>query len=144
MGETEGRRSLGLPQGRVIVAGSREGIRENDVWDFLDSYFFSAIRADWDGGRERWYCSKLGEIVSGCAKGVDTVGERWAEGRNQKLTRFPANWDKYRKAAGIIRNEEMAAYADGLIAFWDGESRGTKHMIDTMRKLKKPVVVVYA
>jgi hypothetical protein len=75
---------------------------------------------------------------------VDTVGERWAEGRNQKLTRFPANWDKYRKAAGIIRNEEMAAYADGLIAFWDGESRGTKHMIDTMRKLKKPVVVVYA
>jgi len=71
------------------------------------------------------------EVVSGGAKGVDRLGELWAQKRNIPITRFPAEWNKYGKRAGYIRNKEMALYADALLAIWDGESKGTKHMIDS-------------
>jgi hypothetical protein len=70
------------------------------------------------------------EIVSGTAFGADILGERFAEERGYKITRFPPDWNRYGKSAGYRRNEEMANYADALIAFWDGQSRGTKHMMD--------------
>jgi hypothetical protein len=70
------------------------------------------------------------EIVSGCAKGADTVGESFALGNGIPLKRFPADWDTHGAGAGPIRNRQMGDYADRLIAFWDGESRGTKGMID--------------
>lgn len=79
-------------------------------------------------------------IVSGGARGVDRVGERWAEVHNIQITRFLPDWNRG-KAAGIIRNCQMGDYADALVAIWDGESKGTKHMIDYMRKLGKPVFV---
>jgi len=69
------------------------------------------------------------EIVSGAAKGADKLGERYANERGHKITRFIANWDTFGKAAGYRRNIEMAAYADALIAFWNQESKGTEHMI---------------
>lgn len=74
------------------------------------------------------------EIVSGGAKGADELGERYAKERGYKITRFPAEWNKYGRAAGPKRNEQMGDYADALIAFWDGESRGTKHMIEYAKK----------
>ncbi len=70
------------------------------------------------------------EIVSGAAMGADKLGEKYADERKFLIKQFPAEWGKYKKSAGYIRNEEMAKYADALIAFWDGKSRGTKHMID--------------
>lgn len=70
------------------------------------------------------------EIVSGTAKGADKLGEQYANERGYAVRQFPADWDKYGRAAGYKRNAEMARYADALIAFWDGKSRGTKHMID--------------
>lgn len=71
------------------------------------------------------------EIVSGMARGADSLGVKYSESHQPiKLTKFPANWDKYGKSAGYIRNKEMANYADALIAFWDGKSRGTQHMIN--------------
>lgn len=70
------------------------------------------------------------EIVSGGADGVDQLGERWAEEYDCPVARFEADWDKYGKSAGPIRNEKMAVYADILIALWDGESAGTENMID--------------
>jgi hypothetical protein len=70
------------------------------------------------------------EIVSGTAKGADSLGERYATENNITIKKFPANWAKYNKSAGYIRNKEMAEYGDILIAFWDGKSKGTKHMID--------------
>jgi glycerophosphoryl diester phosphodiesterase len=69
--------------------------------------------------------------VSGKARGADSLGETWGNEKNVPIKSFPANWDLYGKRAGYLRNTEMADYADGLIAFWDGESKGTKHMIDT-------------
>lgn len=82
------------------------------------------------------------EIVSGRASGADRAGERWAHGRGLPVKGFPADWDAHGKAAGPIRNRAMAAYADALVAFWDGESCGTANMVAEMRKLGKPVVVV--
>ena len=74
------------------------------------------------------------EIVSGAAMGADKLGEKYAEERGYQIKRFPASWDRYGKSAGYIHNEEMAKYADALIAFWDGETKGTKHMIDLAEK----------
>ena len=82
------------------------------------------------------------EIVSGGASGVDTLAVIYASYRKFESKVFKADWDKHGKAAGPIRNREMAEYADELIAFWDGKSRGTKNMIETMRGLNKPVKVV--
>lgn len=74
------------------------------------------------------------EIVSGTARGADQLGEQFAKKYNCVLKRFPADWDKYGKSAGYIRNAEMAKYADILFAFWDGKSAGTRHMIDLAKK----------
>ena len=72
---------------------------------------------------------KITEVVSGTAKGADTLGEIWANNHNIPVKRFPAEWDRFGKSAGYKRNHTMAQYADMLIAFWDGQSRGTLHMI---------------
>jgi hypothetical protein len=68
-------------------------------------------------------------IVSGHAKGADLLGERYSKDKGYDLEIFPANWKKFGKSAGFRRNEQMAEVADGLIAFWDGKSHGTEHMI---------------
>jgi len=82
------------------------------------------------------------EIVSGTAVGADTLGERYAQEKGYEVKKFPAQWDLYGKSAGYKRNQQMAEYADGLIAFWDGKSRGTKHMIDIANKMGLKVRVV--
>ena len=86
----------------------------------------------------------ISEVVSGCARGVDTLGERWAIEHSIQTHKFPADWGRFGQAAGLYRNWEMAEYADGLLALWEGESRGTLHMIDCMRRLGKPYEVYIA
>jgi len=76
--------------------------------------------------------SQVTEIVSGGARGVDRLGERYARQRGLPCRVFPAQWTKYGKSAGPIRNAEMAKYADYGVAVWDGESRGTANMIRLM------------
>ena len=82
------------------------------------------------------------EIVSGTARGADKLGERYAREKGYDIKQFPANWDKFGKRAGYLRNDEMAQYADMLIAFWDGASKGTKHMIDLANKRGIKVEIV--
>jgi len=76
------------------------------------------------------------DVVSGCAWGADRLGERWAKEVGAYVVPFPADWEKYGKAAGPIRNEEMAKYAAGeyCVCFWDGKSKGTKDMISLCQK----------
>lgn len=81
------------------------------------------------------------EIVSGTARGADRLGERFAHEFGCKLKQFPADWSKGRQA-GMLRNIEMGNYADALVAFWDGKSRGTKFMIDYAKKKKLKVKVI--
>ena len=74
------------------------------------------------------------EIISGGAKGADNLGQEYARENNYTLTIMKADWDKHGKSAGYVRNQEMANVATHVLAFWDGESRGTKHMIDIAKK----------
>lgn len=106
---------------KVIVAGTRTF---NDI-DLLNHNLIQFLK----GKRP----SEI-TIVSGCAKGADTLGEKFAESYNIKIAKFPADWKKFKKSAGHIRNEDMARYADACIVFWDGESRGTESMIDLAKK----------
>ena len=73
-------------------------------------------------------------VISGTARGVDKLGERWASEQNILCERFPADWNAYGKSAGYKRNEQMANNAEALIALWDGESKGTQHMIEIARR----------
>lgn len=78
-------------------------------------------------------------VVSGCAKGADQLGEKYAELRGYYIEKHPADWDKYGKSAGYRRNAEMAKSVDenidgGLVAFWDYKSRGTENMIDIAKR----------
>ncbi|MBQ3698311.1 MAG: DUF2493 domain-containing protein [Prevotella sp.] len=103
---------------RVIIAGGR---------DFND---YQLLKAKCDAilANKRQTHSII--IVSGTARGADSLGERYAHERAYTIERHPANWDSDGKAAGPIRNAQMADVADALIAFWDGRSRGTRNMID--------------
>lgn len=75
-------------------------------------------------------------IISGLARGVDTLGKDYADANRIDCARYPANWNKYNKAAGGIRNLQIGVVADKLIAIWDGESKGTKDMISLFKKRK--------
>ena len=114
---------------KVIIAGSRDGISYDDVLKAMD---------------ECSWTNEITEIVSGKARGADTFGEQWAEENNIPIREFPADWKKFGKTAGPIRNEQMGDYADALVAVWDGKSKGTKHMLDYAKnkKLKFFVYIV--
>jgi hypothetical protein len=74
------------------------------------------------------------QVVSGGARGVDSLGEMWAKEHDVPVKIFPAQWHVHGRSAGYRRNVEMAKNADALIACWDEVSKGTKHMIDIARE----------
>lgn len=80
------------------------------------------------------WASEITEVVSGTARGADAHGEIWATLNRLPIRRFPADWGRYGKRAGPLRNEEMARYADALVVVWLNKSRGTAHMIEFARK----------
>ncbi len=84
------------------------------------------------------------EIVSGTCRGADKLGEQYAKEQNLKCKQFPAEWKKFGRGAGPIRNREMAKYASHLIAFWDGNKNrsGTWSMIQIATKLGLTVEIV--
>ena len=85
---------------------------------------------------------KAGDIIiSGHASGADMMGELYAHKNKLQCELYPADWKKYGRAAGPIRNEQMAKVADRLIAFWDGKSRGTKSIINLAKKHGCEVIV---
>jgi len=84
-------------------------------------------------------------IISGTAKGADSMGAKWANLTNGiTLVEMPAQWDRYGKSAGYRRNQDMANIASHVIVFWDGKSRGAKHMIDIAKKQDLPCRVLPA
>lgn len=106
---------------KVIIAGSREGFVLEDVEAAI-------LNSGFD----------ITEVVSGTARGVDTLGEIWAEKNGIPVKNFPADWKLHGARAGFVRNAAMARYADALIAVWDGRSPGTRNMIGHMERLGKP------
>lgn len=111
---------------KIVIAGGR---------DFNN---YSVLKSCLDSMRQE---VQINEIVSGNARGADELGETWAKANYIPIKLFPADWDRYGANAGFIRNAQMGEYADGLLAFWDGNSKGTAHMIKTMKFANKPYVV---
>ena len=117
---------------RVIIAGSR---CYND-YGFLERELDKLFKEnDEFVGREI-------KIISGMALGADALAIDYAD--KHKLTKilFPANWKRYSRIAGFLRNEDMLSVATHLIAFWDGKSNGTRHMIEIAKAKGIPVWVV--
>lgn len=81
-------------------------------------------------------------IVSGGAAGVDRQAVGWAMVLGMETIEFLPNWDKHGKSAGVIRNSEIVAMADKVVAFWDGQSRGTLDSINKAKAAGKPVEVI--
>lgn len=96
---------------RVIIAGGRDFVPSDDDWVFLDQL-------------HEMY--KFSVVLSGCARGADQFGQMWASSRRIELELHPPSWNKLGKAAGMIRNEEMASKADAVILFPGG--KGTENM----------------
>lgn len=82
-------------------------------------------------------------IISGGARGVDRIAEEAALRRGLDCVVFPANWEEYGKSAGYLRNAEIVDSADRVVAFWDGESKGTKHTINLALAKKKNLEVIF-
>lgn len=83
----------------------------------------------------------VSEIVSGGAKGIDSSAASYAAQHNLKLTVFLPDYPHFGKAAPLLRNRQIVEYSDMVVAFWDGRSRGTKHVIDYCKMCGKPIAV---
>jgi hypothetical protein len=114
---------------KVVVAGSR-GFNDYPLLEKTLIHFLCGKRP-----------SEV-EIVSGGARGADKLGERFAKEKGCSLTIMNADWDTYGKSAGYRRNADMAKYTDAAIIFWDGVSRGSKHMIDLAKQQQCELLVV--
>lgn len=110
---------------KVIIAGSRSIAADVDMID--------------EAVKESGYL--VTEVISGMAKGPDMAAVAWAEANGIPCTKMPADWKKYGKRAGFLRNAEMAKVADALIALWDAKSGGTRNMIAAMQRIPKPMFV---
>lgn len=88
------------------------------------------------------YISGCQEIVSGGAAGVDSCAAKYANEKGIKLTVFLPQYERYGRAAPIMRNKEIVDYADKVIAFWDGTSKGTLSVIKYAEKIGKPCEVI--
>lgn len=109
---------------RTIIAGSRDCV--------VPLYLHNAI------AKCGWVPSV---VLCGCARGVDQLGYEWAIDHDIPVELWKAEWDNYGKAAGMIRNKQMAENAQALIAIWDGYSKGTANMIDIAKRMKLKVYV---
>jgi len=118
---------------KLLVAGSRDYANQSRTVitlldDLVYQHFFNLDFKD------------ITEVVSGCARGVDTAAILWAEKHNIPVKKYPAVWTvdgKTDMAAGFKRNALMADYCDAAIIIWDGKSRGTKHMMSELDKRGK-------
>ena len=117
------------PIKRVVIAGCSDYTNYDELKEYVDMCL-SNIREE----------NEI-IIVSGGAKGADSLGEQYANENGFEVELHLADWDKYGRGAGPRRNKEMAEVSDFVICFWDGKSRGTKSMIEYAKQLNKPVRV---
>ncbi len=118
-----------LPVKRVVIAGCRHYNDYNEAKKFIDNCLLNVRK-----GNEII-------ILSGGARGADALGERYADDNGFKIEKHPAEWEKHGKAAGPIRNKEMAENCDYVICFWDGKSNGTRSMIFYAKEFNKPIKI---
>lgn len=107
---------------RVIIAGSRSIENRELVLQAIAESKFT-----------------ITEVISGGAKGVDRIAEEWAREQGIPVTVIRTGWERGGRGGGFVNNKDMAEQAEALIAVYDGQSKGTKHTIDTMRKMGKKI-----
>ncbi|KKN45590.1 hypothetical protein LCGC14_0681550 [marine sediment metagenome] len=117
---------------RFAIVGSRT---------FNDSILFEGIL--WDFLRIRRGTIPQDTIISGGAKGADSLAKKYATEESVPYLEFPAEWDKYGKRAGYLRNQTIVDNCDMVLAFWKGVSKGTQDTIEKAKKAKKPTFIVY-
>jgi len=94
-------------------------------------------------GAMHFFDTEVETIVSGGARGANSLGEEWAISCDIPTERYLPNWNKYGRAAEYLRNQEIVDACDMVLAFWDGKSRGTQDTIAKAQKAKKPTFIVY-
>ena len=114
---------------RIVISGSRDF----NNYELLKSYTDECIATL----RKKYTLI----FLSGRCRGADFLGERYAKEQGFKIEYFPAEWEKYGRAAGPKRNEQMAALADYIICFWDGKSKGTASMISLAKAKGIPLKI---
>lgn len=117
---------------KCIIAGSRTLTNTHFILSIIEALI-------------QEHSLQITEVVSGTAKGVDSIGEEWAKKNNIPIKPFKPDWEILGKKAGIIRNERMAEYGEALLAIVDlrGPSTGTRHMIEAAKARNLPVYVKY-
>lgn len=115
---------------KVIIAGGR---------DFND---FPTLCANMDKLLSARAKTSNITIVSGGARGADTLGEKYAQLRHYKVIRMKADWKKHGKSAGFVRNSDMLAIVDGIVCCWDKKSKGTGHMVTITKTANKPLRII--
>ena len=115
---------------KIAIVGSRTF---ND-YDKLESFITNTCQ-------ENNY--EVTEVISGGARGADSLGEVYAKKYSLKTTIFKPDWEKYGKSAGFKRNVDIIKASDICFAFWDGESHGTKHDIELCKQYDKPCYICY-
>ena len=128
----------------IAIVGSRDfedyELLYNELKEFLfDIDYEGDLNGEWSEVLYSKYNSV--KIISGGAKGADTLGERFAKDFNLDTLIFKPDWNMYGKSAGFIRNRKIVENCDVLFAFQVNKSRGTQHSIDLARELKKEVYV---
>ncbi len=113
---------------RVIIAGGRDFTNDKLLFEKMD-FYLKDIHDEI-------------AIVCGMARGADMLGFQYATQRGYEIHQYPADWDSYGKSAGFKRNCQMAENADALVAFWNGQSKGTRHMIEYANKCGLKVRIV--
>lgn len=111
---------------KIMVCGSRTINDEKLIFSKLDDVLIN-------------YPNMV--LISGNAKGVDSISEKWAKSHDIQIELYKPDWQKYGRAAGIIRNKLMVENSDFVVVFWDGISKGTKSDIDFCKKLNKPFFI---
>ncbi len=106
------------PEYKIIIAGSRTFKDYKLLKERLNQLLLEKIK------------THNVIIVCGMARGADKLGKKYGLENNLPISEYPAQWDEHGKKAGYLRNLQMAEDADALVAFWNGKSPGTKHMID--------------
>jgi len=115
---------------KVIIAGGRDFNDYELLKEVCDHYLQNKGEVQIVSGKQ-----KTTDPQSGEEYGADFLGEKYAKEKGYSIEEFPADWNKHHRAAGPIRNRQMAEYSDALIAFHDGKSKGTANMIETARTM---------
>ena len=119
------KKKLEIIEMRTIIAGSRSITNYEEVKKYLYVY-----RED------------ISKVLCGCAKGVDEIRKQFAYEYTIPIEYYPADWNKYGKQAGFIRNQDIIDNCDGVIAFWDEKSNGTRDSLNKAKNQNKPIKII--